>query len=75
MKNKNVHTEHCCVEHGCKYGDLDCPVWLGYQRQSYPCEDCGEFTADSPWPKNQTMPNIPKKEILEERLQQLNNSL
>ena len=33
---KDVHTEHCCAEHGCKYGEEDfCPVWLGYKRQSY----------------------------------------
>ena len=32
----DVHTEHCCAEHGCKYGEEDfCPVWLGYKRQSY----------------------------------------
>ena len=37
---KNVHTEHCCILHGCKYGDDTCPVWLGYQRQSYRCEAC-----------------------------------
>lgn len=32
---KCVHTEHCCVYHGCKYGDDDCPVWLGIKPQSY----------------------------------------
>ena len=40
MSNKNVHTEHCCVVHGCKYGDFDCPVWLGQQKQSFACESC-----------------------------------
>lgn len=30
-----VHTEHCCAEEGCKYGEDDCPVWLGYKKQSY----------------------------------------
>lgn len=38
---KNVHTEHCCKRHGCKYMDDDCPVELGIQEQSYDCEDCG----------------------------------
>jgi len=38
---KNVHTEHCCLEHGCKYGDDDCPVSSGKQKQSGPCETCG----------------------------------
>lgn len=32
---KCVHTEHCCAEHGCKYGDKDCVVWLGFAKQSY----------------------------------------
>ncbi len=37
---KCVHTEHCCVEHGCKYGHDDCPVVSGLKNQSYPCESC-----------------------------------
>jgi len=49
---KCVHTEHCCIEHGCKYGDSDCPVELGYQAQSYPCESChhgeGLFDINNP---------------------------
>lgn len=36
-----VHTEHCCSQHGCKYGDEDCPVEIGKKLQSFPCEDCG----------------------------------
>lgn len=38
---KCVHTEHCCKDHGCKYGDEDCPVTTGMKPQSYPCEICG----------------------------------
>lgn len=38
---KNVHTEHCCKHHRCKYNAPECPVLLGIQDQSYPCEDCG----------------------------------
>lgn len=39
---KNVHTEHCCIQHGCKYGDNDCPVYSNRTQviQSYPCESC-----------------------------------
>lgn len=40
MNGKNVHTEHCCKMHGCKYGDERCPVVDGTQKQSYPCESC-----------------------------------
>ena len=35
-----VHRTHCCVLHGCKYGDKDCPVSGGTLEQDYPCEDC-----------------------------------
>jgi len=38
--NKCVHTEHCCAIHGCKYGDLSCPVKVGEKEQSHPCWDC-----------------------------------
>lgn len=39
-RQTDVHTEHCCVEHGCKYGNRDCPVETGTKIQSYPCESC-----------------------------------
>ena len=43
MSNKDVHTEHCCAEHGCKYGDIeDCTVANGRKKQSFPCETCRE---------------------------------
>jgi hypothetical protein len=37
---KNVHTEHCCAIHGCKYKDNDCPVVNRVLKQSFLCEDC-----------------------------------
>ncbi len=43
---RNVHTEHCCIVHGCKYSDDDCPVETKKQRQSYMCEAC---SWDSEW--------------------------
>lgn len=43
---KDVHTEHCCAEHGCKYGDPDCPVVNDIKLQSYPCERCDEDARD-----------------------------
>lgn len=43
---KDVHTEHCCLTHGCKYGrDVTCTVVQGYLAQSYPCEVC-DFEAE-----------------------------
>lgn len=38
--NEGVHRTHCCVIHGCKYGDVDCPVEYGIIEQDYPCQDC-----------------------------------
>lgn len=38
--HKDVHTEHCCSVHGCKYGDDDCSVAVGKKIQSFPCEAC-----------------------------------
>lgn len=37
---KDVHTEHCCRFHGCKYGRADCTVVGKGELQSYPCQDC-----------------------------------
>jgi hypothetical protein len=51
--NKNVHTEHCCVWHGCKYGNEDCPVVNHQKSQSFPCETClfsNEFEGTTPAP-------------------------
>lgn len=38
--DRDVHTEHCCSIHGCKYGDDDCTVAGGAKKQSSPCEEC-----------------------------------
>lgn len=35
-----VHKTHCCVLHGCKYGDQNCPVESKLIAQEYPCEMC-----------------------------------
>jgi len=47
MSDKCVHTEHCCYEHGCKYGDEDCPVETGRKPQSFLCEYCPESSGSS----------------------------
>lgn len=39
-KQKDVHTEHCCIHHGCKYGEQECSVVTGLKKQSYWCESC-----------------------------------
>lgn len=35
-----VHIGHCCVDHGCKYGEVDCPVSLDLVEQNRDCEYC-----------------------------------
>ena len=40
QSNKCVHTEHCCLKHGCKYMHDDCPVANGTKKQSFDCWDC-----------------------------------
>ena len=42
LTHEGVHRTHCCFEHGCKYGEENCPVVLGYIKQDYPCESCGD---------------------------------
>lgn len=39
----NHHTTHCCIIHGCKYCEEDCPVATGKVQQEYSCEDCESF--------------------------------
>lgn len=43
-----THESHCCVFHGCKYGDVDCPVVLKIVEQDYPCETCSDGMEDDP---------------------------
>lgn len=40
VRNLGVHITHCCVYHGCKYAEPDCPVWSGEVEQKYDCEQC-----------------------------------
>lgn len=47
---KDVHTEHCCDKHGCKYSNENCTVTTGRAPQSYRCEDCEYEGRDiRPW--------------------------
>jgi hypothetical protein len=45
QKYFDVHTEHCCAVHGCKYGDDNCTVFIAAKEQNYiqsfPCDECG----------------------------------
>lgn len=41
-----VHRTHCCTQHGCKYGNVECPVVQGLVKQEFPCESCREERAE-----------------------------
>lgn len=47
---KDVHTEHCCQIHGCKYGSWtrvsECTVKSLEKPQSFPCEFCATEYGD-----------------------------
>lgn len=47
VQPKCAHTEHCCITHGCKYGDADCPVTSMVKNQSGPCWHCHEEAIDN----------------------------
>lgn len=45
----DIHTQHCCARHGCKYGPLtraECTVESGEKPQSYMCEVCYDAIGD-----------------------------
>lgn len=69
--NKDVHTEHCCVLHGCKYGDEDCPVATATKHQSYLCESC---SYEYEWLDKEKQKDIVKKldDDVDKRYVQLN---
>lgn len=40
VKNVGTHVTHCCLKHGCKYNEDECPVVSGARQQEYSCEYC-----------------------------------
>lgn len=42
-----VHYAHCCNHHGCKYGDVDCPVETQKIPGKYRCETCDMMRDDA----------------------------
>ncbi len=61
---KDVHTEHCCRFHGCKYGSAVCTVVAKGVVQAYPCEDCddvqGRQIQEQRFPRCGALPRDPK---------------
>lgn len=62
-----VHETHCCLKHGCKYGENDkCPVVLNLITQKYGCQigfvvnqNCMDW--DPKWKKIETQNHNPVK--------------
>jgi hypothetical protein len=42
VSHQEVHITHCCIRHGCKYGDESCAVVFGPDVQEFPCESCDD---------------------------------
>jgi hypothetical protein len=47
-RSNGVHAAHCCIRHGCKYGDPQCPVMKKVVTQEYDCEMCDEDAERQP---------------------------
>lgn len=40
VKNVVTHVTHCCLKHGCKYREDECPVTNEEHVQEFACEYC-----------------------------------
>ena len=67
-----VHETHCCINHGCKYGDIDCPVCLGLIKQKYLCEYCSDDKIQKLLSEEQLWNKINNSFIKENRKLKLN---
>jgi hypothetical protein len=48
-RSRGVHASHCCIRHGCKYGDPHCPVAKTREvEQEYDCEQCDDDAEAQP---------------------------
>jgi hypothetical protein len=44
---RDVHTEHCCALHGCKYDQYRCTVVTRQKPQSWMCEWCYDWIEEN----------------------------
>lgn len=74
--NHRSCSTHCCINHGCAYGYVDCPVKTEAVQQEYLCEWC-DNGSESARPKTIVVPvqvhlrradgtikDIPKEEVV-----------
>jgi len=62
---KDVHTEHCCDKHGCKYSnEAECTVMTGKVPQSHRCESCEHEGRDvRPWGSYTVLVDAPDHKV------------
>jgi hypothetical protein len=67
------HASHCCIIHGCKYGDHDtCPVCLAKIKQDYLCQTCYDYIYDELKTTSELNNKINKEFLKRNRLYKLN---
>ena len=68
-----VHATHCCIIHGCKYGEYDtCPVCLAEVKQERLCEFCYDFVYEELKMKSELQSEIDQEFLKRSRLYKLN---
>ena len=63
-KEDGVHVHHCCIFHGCKYGDETCCVVKGKHTQMYSCEECQSMNIDMKFNVNPIHVNVQLEEYI-----------
>lgn len=67
------HETHCCIIHGCKYGENDaCPVYLAKVKQKFLCQICFDFVYNEIKTTSELHKEINKKFLKRNRLYKLN---
>lgn len=65
VRKKNYACQsHCCVIHGCKYNDKDCPVVSETVMQDHICEWCSHILEDA----DEVIDSIQKTRALQSRI-------
>ena len=67
------HSTHCCIIHGCKYGEHDtCPVCLAEVKQERLCHYCWDLNYEELKMKSELHNDINKEFLKRNRLNKLN---
>jgi hypothetical protein len=74
-----VYRTHCCVLHGCKYGEVStCPVCNGQVKQEYLCEDCDKtkymtdhYSVEDQWRQIDNRMKLEKNELRVKKIKRI----